>query len=302
MASLPLFRTRSDPRKVARLVLLCVSAGIALLLFVPAAILFSGRTLGPLEPSAWIHFFCLGLLAGIGPYGFYAAREARRIRHLEQRFPDFLRDIASSHQGGMTLPNAVSVASRGEYGPLTVEIRRMADQLSWNVPFDEALMRFAQRVDTPLIHRAVNLILEANHSGGATTEVLLAAARDAREIKTLETERNLSMSLYTIVIYITFLVFLSVAAVMYAQFVPQLVASSQSVQGTGGAVGPVAGLGGPQLRTEDFQLFYFMAAVMQGLGDGIVAGLMGTGRAVQGLKHSFFMVLMSYLTFVLFLN
>jgi archaeal flagellar protein FlaJ len=302
VAGPPLFRTRRDPRRVARLAILAASAAVALLLLVPAAILFSGRSLGGIGPSDWIHFFCLGLLAAIGPYGFHAAGEARRIRHLEQRFPDFLRDIASSHQGGMTLPNAVSVASRGEYGPLTPEVRRMADQLSWNVPFDEALVRFAQRVDTPLVHRAVNLILEANHSGGATTEVLLAAARDAREIKTLETERTLSMGLYTIVIYITFLVFLAVAAVMYAQFVPQLVASSAAVQGGADTLGPVAGLGGEQLRTEDFQLFYFMAAVMQGLGDGVVAGLMGTGRAALGLRHSFVMVLLSYLTFVLFLG
>jgi archaeal flagellar protein FlaJ len=297
----PLYRVRTDPRRTVRRAIVAGSAFLAVALLVPAAILFSGRAIGGLGPPAWIHFFCLGLLAAIGPYGFHAAREARRMRHLEQRFPDFLRDVASSHQGGMTLPNAVAVAARGEYGPLTPEIRRMADQLSWNVAFEEALERFAQRVDTPLVHRAVNLILEANRSGGATTEVLLAAARDAREIKTLEAERHLGMSLYTIVIYITFLVFLAVAAVMYAQFVPQLVASSEAVQ-QAGAIDPVAGLGGPQLRLEDFQLFYFMAAVVQGLGDGIVAGLMGSGRAVLGLRHSFVMVLLSYLTFAILLG
>jgi hypothetical protein len=37
---------------------------------------------------------------------------------------------------------------------------------------------------------------------------------------------------------------------------------------------------------------------MQGLGDGIVAGLMGTGKAVLGLRHAFTMVALSYVTFV----
>ena len=45
-----------------------------------------------------------------------------------------------------------------------------------------------------------------------------------------------------------------------------------------------------------------MAAIMQGLGDGIVAGMMGNGKAVLGLRHSFAMVLMSYVTFVFLLS
>lgn len=265
--------------------------------------LFLGYSLAGLGPDTWIHFFCAGLLLALGPYGFYAAYELRRIRQLEERFPDFLRDVASSHKGGLTLANSVAIAARGEYGPLTPEIRRMADQLTWNVSFNEALVRFADHVQTPLVQRAVSLILQANKSGGATTEVLLAAARDAREIKSLENERRLSMSLYTVVIYVTFLVFLGVAAIMYAKFVPQLVNASNAAAAQTAATG-VKGISesSGEIKLRDFQIFYFMAAIMQGLGDGIVAGMMGQGKAVMGLRHSFLMVLLSYVTFVFFLG
>ncbi|HUR61592.1 MAG TPA: type II secretion system F family protein [Candidatus Thermoplasmatota archaeon] len=298
----PLFRVARDERKARRQVILAASISGAAVLLIPGALLALGIPVFGIPPTAWIHFVCLGLLAGLGPYGFYMSREGHRIRGLEERFSDFLRDVASGHQGGLTLPAAVIVASRGEYGPLTPEVQRMADQLSWNLPFTEALERFAERVDTPLIRRAVNLVLQANRSGGSTIEVLMAASRDAREIKSLETERRLTMSLYTVVIYITFFVFLGVAATLYASFVPKLVAASQAAQeaqlGAGGSVG---GIGGPTLNLRDFQVFYFMAAILQGLGDGIVAGLMGTGRAVLGLRHSFAMVLFAYLTFTFFL-
>ena len=50
----------------------------------------------------------------------------------------FLRDVAASHRGGLTLTASVQIAAKGEYGELTPEIRKMADQLSWNVPFNEA--------------------------------------------------------------------------------------------------------------------------------------------------------------------
>ncbi|MEA3143221.1 MAG: archaeal flagellar protein FlaJ [Thermoplasmata archaeon] len=298
----PLYRQARDPRKLRRQLLLGASVLGGSILLIPGLLLAAGIPLPGLPPSAWVHLVCLGVLAALGPYGFHMGREARRIRGLEERFADFLRDVASGHQGGLTLPAAVIVASRGEYGPLTPEVQKMADQLSWNLPFTESLERFAERVDTPLVRRAVNLVLQANRSGGSTIEVLLAASRDAREIKTLETERRLTMSLYTVVIYITFLVFLGVAAVLYASFVPKLVAASEAAQAANlGAGGTVAGIGGPSLNLRDFQVFYFMAAIMQGLGDGIVAGLMGTGRAVLGLRHSFLMVLVAYLTFTFFL-
>jgi len=297
-----LFRPPRDERLRRRRLVAWASIVGAVILLVPGAILAFGIPIGPIPTSAWIHFVCIGVLAGLGPYGFYMSREARRIRGLEERFADFLRDVASGHQGGLTLPAAVVVASRGEYGPLTPEVKKMADQLSWNLPFTEAIERFAERVDTPLIRRAVNLILQANRSGGSTIEVLMAASRDAREIKSLENERRLTMSLYTVVIYITFFVFLGVAAVLYASFVPKLVAASQAASDAAlSAGGQVGGIGGPSLNLRDFQVFYFMAAIMQGLGDGIVAGLMGNGRAVLGLKHSFAMVLVAYLTFTFFL-
>ena len=289
-----LYKVLPDAEVRRRRSILAVSGIIAAMLLVLAFLSFTEV----LPEAMWIHFLCLGLLTGLGPYGFYRSREYNRIRRLEERFPDFLRDIASSHKGGLTLHQAASIAARGEYGDLTPEVRKMADQLSWNVSFSEALRRFSDRVQTPLVQRAVSLILQADRSGGSTTDVLLTAAKDAREIKNLENERRLTMGLYTIVVYITFFVFLGVAAILYAQFAPQIVASSQAVAELGGSEGTgVQGVTGNSLDLRQYQLFYFMAAVVQGLGDGIVAGLLGTGRAALGLRHSFVMVAISYVVF-----
>ncbi|MES2155638.1 MAG: type II secretion system F family protein [bacterium] len=296
----PLYKKLVDAKKRRERILIAASIIGAVALFIPAFLLFKGSAFLGFATDAWIHFLCLGLLVLLGPYGFYTAAESRRVRLLEERFPDFLRDVASSHKGGLTLAQSVAVAARGEYGPLSPEVQRMADQLSWNVPFNEALERFSGRVQTPLVQRAVSLILEANRSGGATTDVLLAAARDAREIKFLEQDRRINMSLYTVVIYVTFFVFLGVTAVLYAQFVPQLVQSSNAAaklaQSSSG--GSITGITSGTLDLKDFQLFYFMAAIMQGLGDGIVAGMMGSGKPGLGLRHSFIMVALSYVTFV----
>lgn len=292
-----LYRTSSSAKQRQERLLLGGSAAVALLFLGVAAWLFTDRAIPGLQPGHWIHFFSIGALAALGPYGFYVAHEHRRVRRLEERFPDFLRDLAASHRGGLTLTSAITIASRGEYGPLTPEIRKMADQISWNVPFHDALQRFGERVKTPLVQRAVGLIVQADKSGGSTVDVLLAAARDAREIKYLENERRISMSLYTVVVYVTFLVFLVVVAVMSVQFVPEVVAASEAAGELEGPAGPTAGTS--TIGVEQYQQFYFFAAVVQALGGGIVAGMIGSGRASLGLRHAFLMMLIVYGAFVL---
>lgn len=273
---------------------IATTTGIVLAVcFMGFSVVLLRQNVGPLDSDFWIHFFSFGLLAGIGPYGFILSAKERRRLAIEDRFPDFLRDLAASHRGGLTLPAAIAIAARGDYGPLTKDVRKMADQLSWNVSFQEALLAFQDRTDTPLVYRAVNLILEADRSGASTVRVLLAASRDVREIKKLDNERRVQMSLYTIVVYVAFFVLLGVVAAMYNKFIPEVLASAEAIAGTDA----------PFLQNTpsllQFQLFYFLTAIVQSVGDGLVAGSLGAGKAALGLKHSFIMTAFTWGTFAL---
>lgn len=284
-------RERAKPQRTATVAVLLLSIGSAAAFFGFAGALVAGVPIRGISADRWVDAVCLGLLAGIGPYAFDVARRLRRTRKLEERFPDFLRDIASSHKGGLTLPAAIGVAANGEYGELTPEIRKMADQLAWNTPFQKVLDLFAERVRTPLVGRAVTIIKEANRMGGNTADVILAAARDVRDIKNLETQRRQTMGLYTIIIYLTFVVFLGVAATLYSQLVPQIVRSAEATQ----TLGPGFALEAPTLA--EYRAFYFIASLVQSLGNGLVAGIVQSGRAIAGLRHSFLMVLLTYVAF-----
>jgi flagellar protein FlaJ len=292
-----LFRRVRSAEQKRTITILAISAALTSVFLVIAALLSNDYGVFGLPSGRWLDFLSFALLSALGPYGFYIVNRQKRIRRLEERFPDFLRDIAASRRAGLTLTAAVTIAARGEYGALTPEIQKMADQLSWNVPFDEALQRFADRVNTPLVQRAVSLIIEASRSGGNVTDVLLAAARDAREIKNLEMERTTTISLYAAIIYITFFVFLAVAAVLYGTFVPEILKSS-TIAAKGGGFG---GLSFGSVSLEDYRVFYFLAALVQGLGNGFVAGIMATGKTLSGLPHSFAMVAVTYGVFTFLL-
>jgi flagellar protein FlaJ len=272
-----------------------VSVGLASIFGLVAVLLLRGYHVIGLDRNRWVDVLSIGLLIAVGPIGFYLNHRLNRIRRLEERFPDFLRDLAASHRGGLTLSASVQIAAKGEYGDLTPDIRKMADQLSWNVPFNEALAQMMDRVKTPLVQRAITLIIEASRTGGNTTDVLLAAARDAREIKNLENERRTTMGLYSVIIYITFFVFLAVAAVLYGKFVPEILKSSNAAAHAGNS--EVAGLRFDTPTKGEYRAFYFLASLVQGIGNGLIGGLFQNGRVLAGMRHAFVMVLVTYLAF-----
>lgn len=296
-----LYRRQLSPEVRREIAILGVSAVATALLAIAAVMTMQGA--GPLgmEAHRWVDWVALAVLAATGPYGFYQAYRLRRIRNLEERFPDFLRDLASNHQAGLTLSSSIVIASKGDYGMLTPDVTKMADQISWNVSFDEALERFAERVRTPLVERSVNLIREANRTGGNVTDVLRAAARDARELKNLESERRTSMMLYTVVIYVTFFVFLAVIAILFGTFIPEITSAIESV-GELQSGRAVPGVAFNPLSVADYRTFYFVAALVQAVGNGLIAGLVETGEETAGLRHVFIMVAITVITFVVLLG
>jgi flagellar protein FlaJ len=236
--------------------------------------------------------FILAVVFGAGPFGYYYNKDRRRILAMDDKFPDFLRDLAESARAGMTLPRALVTAATGTYGALTPEIRIMAAQVEWGVEFGEALARFSKRCRTPLIDRTVSLIVEAQRAGGSVVDILTAAAEDAREIKQIVSERNTQMSMYNVVIYISFFVFIAVVLVLSAQFIPAFKK----------AVGAASGqqVGGLQFRDfdpEDFNTIFFQAALVQAIGGGLVGGVLSKGSPVAGFMHIGVMMVAAWLSF-----
>lgn len=298
----PLYVVKMSREQVTKLVILGSSFALAALFLVIAALVAGGqiRAIGPIAISTdrWLDFVVFGVLSMIGPYGIYDHYKLRRIIHMEERFPDFLRDLGSSRMAGMTLPNSVLTVAKGEYGELTPDIRKMADQIKWNVPFTDALRLMGERIKTPLVERSISLINEANRSGGNVTDVLMAASNDARQIKTLEADRRITMSLYTVVVYVAFFVFLAVVLILYGSFIPEIIKASEAARAFGGGIGSIKI---SAMTMADYKLMYFSAGAVQAIGNGIVAGAMGNGTLTSGLKHSFVMLLATYLTFTLFM-
>ncbi|HET6399282.1 MAG TPA: type II secretion system F family protein [Candidatus Thermoplasmatota archaeon] len=240
----------------------------------------------PWDPTYRTDWLLVALVVGLGPLSVWHAREVRRNQAIDDHFPDFLRDLAESARGGMTLPRALQSAARGQYGALTPEIQRMSHQVEWGIQFGEAFDRFAERARSPLIRRTVNLIQEARRSGGNMVDVLTAAAEDAREIKQIVEQRQNQMRAYTMVVYVTFAVFLGTVLLLQLQLVP---AFQRAALSGGGSVA-VGGIRFDTRAGDAFHELFFHAALIQAVTGGLIAGVLRRGNPIAGLRPVAIMV------------
>ncbi|HYA54884.1 MAG TPA: type II secretion system F family protein [Thermoplasmata archaeon] len=276
------------------MILLIAGAAVAVVFWVIGTLCYVGTlsiTLAPGEATGAnpaVDFFVLGTLCLIAPYGFAETARLRRIAKIEERLPDFLRDVAEAGRFGMTLPDAIVVASTGRYGLLTDEIKKMASQIEWGVPVAHALDLFEQRVPTPLTQRVVSIVTRANEAGGNVADVLTMVAHDTREAQLAQQSRQISMLTYVTVIYISFFVFLVTIYIMAAIFLPQMVTA-----GCGVSTSSLSGSGAVVLAFQFVPvlfLAFLVAVIVHAVGDGIMAGVLFNGRIPEGLQHATIML------------
>ena len=250
--------------------------------------------------NRFLNFMALALMAFIGPYGFYMAKQQKRIKAIERRLPDFLRDVAEAGRFGMTLSEAIVVAAQGRYGVLTEEIQRMAAQIQWGVPATDALRLFAERVKTPLVERVVAIIIKASDAGGEVADVLTMVSHDAKEVQLTEEERRINMSTYIAVIYISFGVFIVTIWILGATFLPKMQEAAEEIGEGDASVISASPL--PQNIPEiifNIKIAFFLAVIVHAMGDGILAGVLDSGKIANGLRHSFIMLIIAVAGFQL---
>jgi len=270
-----------------------ISTGVSVSVFLILALLSS---IGIIYFGSTADFIIFAILSGTGIYGMYQYIHHKRIYKIDSIFPDFVRDVASSRRAGLTFTNAILFASKGSYGLLTEEIKKIAQQISWGSSVEEALQAFSDRVKTISVRRTVSLIIEASKSGGNVADVLDVAANDAREIKVLETERRITMASYVVVIYVSLFVFLAIIAILVGVFIPSI--TGEGAEGLSASMGH---LGGDISQAAIVQVFY-IASVIQSIGCGLVSGVFEDGHMESSVKHIFIMIIASWFVFKVFVG
>lgn len=262
---------------VKNMVIIVIPGVLAILLFIYSLFNYFGELF-------FDDMILFSFLIGVIPFALMKYFEFSRMRKMENEFPNFLADVASGVDSGMSIPQAIYVTKDREYGLLNKEITKMAQQISWGIPFEQVFSRFTKRTKSPYIEKLTYLIIEANKAGGDIKEIVGAAARNARDLKNIERETETMIKPYIFICYITYFVFLVVILILYKTFILPMTGETSGFIDTG-------------FSAEEYTTLFFRMLMFQGLFIGLAAGKMAEKRIIAGLKHSIILIMLGYFMF-----
>lgn len=259
------------------------------------------------------NFILLAAVIGIVPYALITYFDLKKIKDIEDRLPVFLLDLSESQKVGMTLPEALKQISRTDYGKLSAEIKKMNDQISWGVPVQDVMSNFGDRMKkSKLIGRVVRIINEAYNSGGDIARTMEATASDLTTIKEAEKDRKAVTTEHMMVMYAIYFIFIGIVIGLSQTLIPMLKLNIQA-----GAAGGIMSFQDPCTQCSSspaifcincsifstmcqmfalgtgggcyYNALFMLMAVIQGIFTGLVAGQIGEGSVIAGIKHSIIM-------------
>jgi len=231
----------------------------------------------------------IGVLLGVAPFVFSLINETRISNEKEEMFLEFSRNLVESVKTGTPISRSIINIKDKSYGVLSDNVEKLANQISLGIPLNFALKVFAKDVNNNTIARALTLIGQAERAGGDIGEILEAVAEAVRMSDKLKKERKATISALVVQGYIIFFVFIIIILVMQFQILPMISGIA------GGETTGIAGLTGGTTDQEEVTVSFLYLLLVQGFFTGLTIGKLAEGSIKSGIKHSFALMLMSFL-------
>ncbi len=246
----------------------------SLVFSIPAALIYLIIAIYAIRPEFAL---VIATVIALAPLSFFHEVRKRWISRIKEQIPEFLKDLAGICSTGATLQQAIEIVAETGKGGIYDEVKRMQRDVEWGAGLVEAFAKFSNRLKVPALTRVVVVLMDVLRIGGDLTEALHLCARDAELERTLAKERRVSMLIYVIIIYIAFFAFLGIMYMLFTKFFPSMFQSG-------------GGIFKKTVSKDELIWVMSQATLFQGLFSGIVAGVMGEGDPLSGIKHSIIML------------
>ena len=137
-----------------------------------------------------VSVFILPLFVIPGLFTYVIVQQERKVQEIEKTAPDFLRQLSSMLQVGLSFENAMEDMSQYGEGPLYDEMRRTIIEIRMGRNFDDAWRAMSKRLKSKELERIFNIILDGRKSGSSISTVLFDVSEDLRDLMALKRERK----------------------------------------------------------------------------------------------------------------
>jgi len=135
-------------------------------------------------------------------YFLIQLKEYKRIKKMEEVFPDFLQLMSSNLRAGITIDRSMLLSVREEFNPLDKEINKTGREIATGKSMETALLGMAKRIGSEKIRKTILLINSGMRAGGNLATLLEQTASNMRESNFVEKKAASNVLMYVIFIFV----------------------------------------------------------------------------------------------------
>lgn len=151
------------------------------MLLISAALLMAGVLAAVVLGRPLVFGAAVGVALAAAPWWFIGFRHDKRLRRLEQQFPEALDMMARAMRAGHALSVAIKMCGDELPGPLGPELRELSDEVTLGIPFNDALQGLVHRVPLRDVTFLAVALTVQRETGGNLAELLDKLAHLMRE-------------------------------------------------------------------------------------------------------------------------
>ena len=207
---------------------------------------------------------------------------------------EYIRALVDGVRSGLPITQSIINLKDKDFGYLTEHTIKLAHQIEWGIPVTDAFNTFARDTKNKVIRRSVNILIQAEKSGGQMVEVLESVVNSVVSVNVLKEERKSSTFSQIVQGYIVFFIFIGIMLVLEVKLVPMIQGMVQGMQGGLSGVGFIEGAGEANVDLN-FKRIFLSLIMVQGLFAGLMIGKFSEGSIKYGIKHSVGIIVISLL-------
>jgi len=227
----------------------------------------------------------LSILTMLGIYFYLDLKIFKRARDMEDKLADYLTYVSTNLKGGMSFESSLWSAIKPEFGLLATEMGLVSKKVMTGSELVDSLEEFSEKYPSPIIRRAMNLIISEIQSGGKISKLMDKVIEDLKKTKLLKQEMAASTLTYVIFISAIIIVIAPVLFALSYQLLDIMLKFMGRFAGLEIANMPMSFSSETVIDPMDFKRFSFFAISMISIFASVILSIIQKGDFRSGIKY-----------------